>query len=181
MSTCHALVDLIDGISQSLDAKNYAVEVSSLIKKAFDTVNNQLLYNKNMEFLCIRGVAYKWLNSYLEYRKQFVSIDKWQSAVRNISSGVPQGSLLGHKLFILYVNDMCNIYKLVKHILFADDTKPKKNYADDNIKRLSDTECSVLEKNSTRFAVNRLTLNIYKTNYMLFGNRIFSEDVVINT
>ena len=74
-----------------------------------------------MEFLCIRGVAYKWLNSYLENGKQFVSIDKCQSAVCNISC-VPQGSILGPKLFILYVNDMCNISKLVKYIFFTDDT-----------------------------------------------------------
>ena len=65
-------------------------------------------------------MAYKWLNIYLENRKQFLSIDKCQSAVRNISCGVPQVSTLN---FLLYVNDMCNISKLVKYILFADDTK----------------------------------------------------------
>ena len=75
-----------------------------------------------MGFLGIRGVSHKWLNSYLENRKQFVSIDKCQSAVRNIPCGVPQSSILGLKLFILYVSDMCNISKLVKYILFADDT-----------------------------------------------------------
>ena len=67
-------------------------------------------------------MANKWLNSYLENRKQFVSIEKCQSAVRNILCGVPQGSILDPKLFVLYVNDMCNISKLVKYILFADDT-----------------------------------------------------------
>ena len=68
-------------------------------------------------------MAYKWLNNYLENRKQFVSIDKCQSALSNISCGVPQGSILSPNLFILYVNDMCNISKLVKYILFVDDMK----------------------------------------------------------
>ena len=122
-------------------------------------------------------MAYKWLNSYFENKKQFVSIDKCQSAVRNISCGLPQGSILGPKLFILYVNDMCSITKLVKYILF-DDTKMC--CADNNIKRLSDTVCRVLDKMSTWFALNRLTLNISKTNYRLFGNCMLSEDVVIN-
>ena len=74
---------------------------------------------------------------------------------------------------------MCNISKLVKYILFTDDTNIF--YADNNIKRLSDMVCSMLDKMSTWFAVNRFTLNISKkTNYMLFGNCMLSEDVVIN-
>ena len=74
-----------------------------------------------MGFLGIRGVAHKWLNSYLGNRKQYVSIDKCQSAVRNISCGELQVSILGPILFTLYVNDMCNIYKVIKYTLFADD------------------------------------------------------------
>ena len=68
-------------------------------------------------------LAYYLLNSYLVNRKQFVSIDKCQSAVCNIPCAVPQVSILGTKLFILYVNDMCNIYKLVKYILFVADAQ----------------------------------------------------------
>ena len=62
--------------------------------------------------------ACKWLTSYLANRKPFVSIDTCKSDVRSISCGVPQCSILGPKLFIMYVNDMCNISKLVKYILF---------------------------------------------------------------
>ena len=120
--------------------KKYAVCVFiDLQKSLFDSVNHQLLC-KQMEFLGILGVTYKWLNSYLENKNQFVSIDKCQSVVRNISCGVPQVSILCPKLFILYVNDTGNISKPVKYILFADDTN--NFYADNNIKRLSDTVCS---------------------------------------
>ena len=110
-------------------------------------------YVKKCNFL-VSAEWHKWLNSYLENRKQFtgMSIDKCQSAVCNISCGVPQGSILAPKLFILYINDMCNISKLVKYILFADDMT--NFYADNNIRRLSYTVCSVLDKMSTWFAVN---------------------------
>ena len=80
---------------------------------------------------------------------------------------------------LLYVIDKCNISKLVKYIIFADD---KHLFMHNTIykKTLGYTVCSVLDKISTWFAVNMLILNIYKTNYMLFGNRMLSEDVVIN-
>ena len=76
MSTCHALTDLIDGITQ---------------------------LRKKMEFLGIRGVAFIWINIYLENRKQFLFFDKCNSDVRDISCGVPQSSIFGPKLFILYI------------------------------------------------------------------------------
>ena len=176
MSTCHALIDLVDAITQSLDAKKYAIGVFIDLKKAFDTVDHKLLCKK-MEFLGIRGGAFNWLNSFLENRKQFVSIDKCNSTVRNISCGVPQGSILGPKLFILYVNDMCNISNLVKYILFADDTNIF--YANSNINKLNETVCNVLDQMYTWFAVNKLTLNISKTNYMLFGNRMLNKEINI--
>ena len=91
------------------------------LKQAFDTVNQTLLCKK-MEFLGVRGVAFKWINNYQKNRKQFVSFDKCDSDMRNISYGVPQSSILGPKLFILYINDTCNMSNLVKFILFGDDT-----------------------------------------------------------
>ena len=87
-------------------------------------------------------MALKWINSYLENRKHFVSFDN--SDMRNISYGVPQGSILGHKIFILYINDICNISILVKFILFADDTNIF--HVNSNISRLNETICCVLEK-----------------------------------
>ena len=107
-----------------------------------------------------------------------MSTDTCKSDVCNISCDVPQGSILGPNIFIMYVNDMCNISKLVKYILFADDTNIF--YADSGIGKLSDNMCNVLDKMSTWFAVSRLTLNISKTNYMLFGMCMLSRDVVIH-
>ena len=70
----------------------------------------------------MRGAASDWLKSYLSHRNQFVNIDGCSSELLDVICGVPQGSILGPTLFILYINDICNVSKLVKFILFADDT-----------------------------------------------------------
>ena len=79
-----------------------------------------------------------------------------------------KGSILGPKLFILYINDLCNISRLVKYILFADDTNLF--CADKNINQLVTTVSTVLDKLCIWFAVNKLSLNVSKTSYMLLGN-----------
>ena len=87
----------------------------------FDTVDQQLLCTK-LKLYRIRGVAYQWIRSYLSNRKQYVSYEWHKSERLPIQCGVPQGSILGPLLFTIYVNDMCNVSKLLKFILFADDT-----------------------------------------------------------
>ena len=111
------------------------------------------------------------VNSYLENRKQFVSFDKYNSDMQNISYGVPQSSILSPKIVILYINDMCNISNVVKFtsslqmiLIFY--------HANSHISRLNERICCELEKLYVWFAVNKLTVNITKTNYMLFGSRV---------
>ena len=70
----------------------------------------------------VRGVANDCIKSYLINRKQFVNIDGYISELLDITCGVPQGSIIGRRLFVLYVIDICNVSKLVKFILFAGDT-----------------------------------------------------------
>ena len=77
---------------------------------------------------------------------------------------------MGPKLFILYINNMCNISNLVKAFLFADDTNSF--HANSNISRLNETICCVLDKLCVWFAVNKLIVNVTKTNYILFGSRV---------
>ena len=118
MSTSHALIDLVEEISTSLDKEKYTLGVFIDLKIVFDTVNHSVLIEKLNRY----GVAENWIKSYLFGRKQFVNIGECSSDLIQILCGVPQGSVLGPKLFILYINDICNVSKLLKFILFADDT-----------------------------------------------------------
>ena len=109
----------------------------------------------------MRGAASDWLKSYLSNRKQFVNSDGCSSELLDvINCGVPQGSILGPTLFILYINDICNVSNLVKCILFADDTNVF--CAGDNKLEL---ECMLNRE------LAKLSLNLSKTSYMLFRNR----------
>ena len=87
----------------------------------------------------------------------------------NVVCGVPQGSILGPKLFILYVNDICNVSSLLRLVLFADDTNIF--LSGDDVKEISKTLSKQLDKLNSWFAVNKLSLNVSKTNYIIFGNK----------
>ena len=114
----------------------------------------------------IRGVAYDWIKSYLCERKQYVSVNNCNSEAMNVVCGVPQGSILGPNLFILYVNDICNVSSLLRFVLFADDTNIL--LSGDDVKEISKTLSKQLDKLNSWFAVNKLSLNVSKTNYMIF-------------
>ena len=108
-------------ISDFLNILKVSIGIFIDLKKAFHTIDHSILL-KN--YNGIRGTAYKWLESYLENRKQYVSINGINSECNDVICGVPQGSILGPKLFILYINDLCNSSLLLKFVLFADDTNP---------------------------------------------------------
>ena len=99
------------------------------------------------------------------------------SDCKKILCGVPQGSILGPNLFILYINDVCNISGIMKFVLFADDTNilcKHENYV--SLCELVNIELSKLSK---WFSINKLSLNVKKTIYMLFGNIHVNNDIKI--
>ena len=126
----------------------------------------------------MRGVAQDWIQSYLENRKQFVSFNNCHSEILNLSCGVPQGSILGPKLCIMYINDICKVAQVFKYILFADDTNLL--CCDRDLNELVRMINGGLEQLQTWFSLNRLSLNISKTNYMIFGNRRITEDICVS-
>lgn len=116
-----ALMEFVEGITTSIENKEYAIGVFFDIKKAFNTVDHDLLL-KELQRYGIRGVALSWVSSYLENRHQFVLINNYKSQLQKVTCGVPQGSVLGPLLFILYINNICEVSKTLKTIVFADDT-----------------------------------------------------------
>ena len=120
MSTSLAIIELVEEITNSIDNHDSTVGVFIDLKKAFDTVDHGILTEKLYNYV-IRGIANKLMCSYLMNRYQFVNISGTDSDYMNVLCGVPQGSILGPILFILYINDMCNVSTLLKSILFADD------------------------------------------------------------
>ena len=167
-STSQALIELIEEITNSIDSKRYAVGVFIDLKKAFDTINHEILFSK-LEQYGIRGLALEWVRSYLKNRRQFVKMGEYQSRCLDIVCGVPQGSVLGPRLFIIYINDICNISKILKFILFADDTNIIGS--GENLQQLLDIITSEFIKIKNWFDNNKLSLNLSKTKLMIFGNR----------
>ena len=90
-------------------------------RKAFDTVNHEILIGI-MEHCGIRGVVLEWFKLYLANRKQYVFLNGEASELKYVTCGVPQGSCLGPLPFLIYINDLPNISKILNFYLFADDT-----------------------------------------------------------
>jgi len=119
-------------------------------------------------------VALDWFNSYLHNRKQFVSSNGTSSNLCSVNCGVPQGSILGALLFLLYVADVENCSAVLSFILFADDTNLF--YSSNKLSDLISTVSAELFKLSEWFCAKKLSLNAKKTNYILFGNKPIPQE-----
>ena len=120
-STELAALNIVNTIVNHMDNGNTPFAVYLDLSKAFDTLNHSILLDK-LKFYGFRGMSINLIKHYSSNRKQCVEIDRFRSSYINISTGVPQGSILGPLLFIIYMNDLPNASRLFKCIIYADDT-----------------------------------------------------------
>ena len=164
-STVYALAQITETIKESIDKGKYGCGIFIDLRKAFDAVNHGILLKK-LEHYGIRDNMLDWFQSYLSDRKQYVDINGKSSDLVDITCGVPQGSVLGPLLFLIYINDLPNISKILNFYLFADDTNIY--YESSSLDNLERTVNSELNKLFLWLNVNRLSLNIDKTNVIVF-------------
>ena len=177
-STVNAITEFIGKILKGFEEENCAISVFLDLSKAFDTIDHRILLNK-LEFYGVRGLANQWFHSYLNNRWQQVKyIDGVRSSPLKVQCGVPQGSVLGPLLFVLYTND---IYACLQHsscILFADDTTIFNIGKDiDQMLMLISQDMSVV---TDWFRANKLSLNLNKTNCILFRPKNLDNNVTYN-
>jgi len=165
-STATTLLDVSDYILSNMNDGNVTAAVFLDLKKAFDTVNHNILLSK-LKSYGIGVEALSWFKSYLSNRSQVVNINSTLSDCKPINVGIPQGSILGPLLFIIYVNSLSDIVSS-KLVMYADDTTLlcSSNDPESLQTELNDN----LGKIANWFSANKLTLNIKKTKFMVFGN-----------
>ena len=164
-STSMALLDMQDKIASAIDENKFSIGIFFDLAKAFDTVDHSILLAK-LENYGIRGVPLLWFKSYFDQRRQCVCCKGCQSKTKLITCGVPQGSILGPLLFLLYINDLPNASDQLNFILFADDTNVF--FSHKSIQSLLSIANTELIHVAEWFKANKLSLNLGKTNYVLF-------------
>lgn len=176
-STSTAIIELAEEITNAMDKEHVLVSVFVDLQKAFDTLDHEILLNKLYKY-GIRGVVHQWVKSYLKDRKQFVQINNTKSKYCNIACGVPQGSVLGPVLFLLYVNDIVHASNSLKCILFADDTTLF--YSGKNVNSVLEIVEKEFENIMKWFNANKLSLNICKTKFMVFSCKSKDTDATLS-
>ena len=155
-STYMAMIELVDKIANAVERNETTVGIFLDLSKAFDTINHDILLYK-LEYYGFRGVVLDWFKSYLSNRKQFVRYQMHDSNHKIINCGVPQGSILGPLLFILYINDIVNTTSLLELILFADDTTLL--FSHQEIASQNDIINNELQEICNWFQANKLSVN----------------------
>ena len=173
-STHLAIMMLVNKITEALDQGESVVGMFLDFSKAFDTVDHNVLLQK-MDKYGICDVELQWFKDYLSNRTQYVTYNNYKSSHAKIHCGVPQGSILGPILFLLYINDLTSVSEYCFSVLFADDTNMFITGKD------MDVLCHQLNEDLRNvqewLQCNKLFLNVLKTHYMVFTprNRVIGD------
>jgi Reverse transcriptase (RNA-dependent DNA polymerase) len=166
-STVMSLLNIQDKISQAIDNKEFSVGIFLDLSKAFDSVDHNILLRK-LENYGIRGLPLLWFKNYLSNRQQRVQCNDKLSKPSLIEYGVPQGSILGPLLFLLFINDLPNVSPALHFELFADDSNVFVSHR--SHEQIFQTLNLELHHVGDWFKANRLSLNLTKTSFVLFNS-----------
>ena len=156
-STELAAIQLVDRLTKQMNLGNVPTNIFIDLSKAFDTLDHSILLDK-LSYYGICGVENLMLRTYLSNRHQYVEYNDSKSETKSISIGVPQGSILGPLLFLIYINDLPRVSRVFSMLMYADI-----NNANSDI-ILNNELCKI----SDWLSSNKLSLNVKKTKYMAF-------------
>ena len=159
-STSYALINITENIRKALHDGNIGCGVFVDLQKVFETVDHQILLAKFNHYV-ILGVSNDWFKSYLSNLDQYVFINVYESALATLNCGIPQGSVLGPLLFLLYINDLNQAIKFCKVHHFADDTNLL--CLSNSIKKLNKLVNADLKHLANWLNANKISLNVKKT------------------
>ncbi|MEE8341005.1 MAG: reverse transcriptase family protein, partial [Candidatus Neomarinimicrobiota bacterium] len=164
-STELASSELVDRILSIMNSNDIPFSVFMDLSKAFDTLDHHILLEK-LRYYGLSDLAMSLLSSYLSDRKQYVVVNDSSSDYSTIVTGVPQGSILGPLLFLIYINDMHRASDRLHILSYADDTTLTGSMStfvnNDEINK-------EINKISDWLIINKLSLNVAKTKYMIFA------------
>ena len=159
-SIVHALISLTENIRKNIVEGNIGCDIFVDLQKEFNTVEHDILLSK-LEHYGIHGLANEWFKSYLSNRKQYVSINGYESNLADVKFDVPQGSVLGPLLFLIYINDLNQAFKFCKVHHFADDANLI--HFSKSVYRLNKYVNFDLKNLTYWLNANRISLNVKKT------------------
>ena len=165
-STLHPMIHFMNKITNALENKMHTIAIFCDLRKAFDSCNHQILLSK-LNRMGLSGTELRWFENYLTNRQQYVFVNGSSSSCLTTEIGVPQGSILGPLLFLIYINDLPNASDFLT-LLFADDTTLMYSHAD--INELITLVNVQFRKVVKFFRINKLSLHPLKTKFILFSN-----------
>ena len=169
-STEQATLELTDRIISAMDNNDVQIGIFLDLSKAFDTIDHAILLSK-LEHYGVDGIPLQLVKSYLTNRKQYVKINEVNSNLLPINTGVPQGSILGPLLFIIYINDFARASSIFDFICYADDTTLFSTL--NNLVNAQNINPDIiinkeLAQINEWLEINKLSLNVTKTKFMVF-------------